>query len=81
MSATYSQLKFTTTVADYDDTSFTVKMAFVNPQSVSLGYTLDRIVVQFLKPELFVSKVTQKPLTTEQNSVRIVSEIPRQFGN
>ena len=80
-SATYSQLKFTTTVIDYDDTSFTVKMGFISPPSVSLGETLDRIVVKFLKPELFVSKVTQKPLTTEGLSVKIVSEIPTQFSN
>lgn len=44
-SATYDDLRFTTTVTDYDEYSFTIKVGFENPESVSLGYRKDKLVV------------------------------------
>ncbi len=37
LSADYSKLGFTNKIDSYDETSFTVKIEFNNPKSVSLG--------------------------------------------
>lgn len=55
-------LNYKTTLADYTEKSFTLKFEFQNPLSVSIGDKPDVLLVDFVEPELFTSKVTGKTL-------------------
>lgn len=44
-SADYSKLGFSSTIDNYDETSFTVKVEFKNPKSVSIGSIPDEIIL------------------------------------
>lgn len=78
-SADYSKLGFTTKIDSFDETSFTLKLQFSNPKSVSLGSIQDEIILQFTSPNLFVSKESELPFVVSKKKKKIKAGIPPQF--
>ena len=50
-------------------------MSFTDPASVSLGNRLDKVVMRFVRPELFFSKKSKKPFKTNKKDFK--KSIPR----
>ena len=61
-SASQTLLSHYITYTGYTESSIEIKIDFENPLSVSIGDSKDLFRVNFIKPELFVSKESGKAL-------------------
>lgn len=76
-SVTSDKLGFKVELGIYSKDSIELKFDFASPLSLSTGDRPDVMIVEFVEPDLFVSKDTGKTLNAE--SVRIEHTIPKQF--
>ena len=63
-SASLNELGFTAELQDYGEFTIRLKFIFDSPLSISIGKKMDKLVISFLKPELFVSKNSGKTIAT-----------------
>ena len=66
-SAPMSKLGFTVSLVDYDVDRLSLKYSFDNPLSVSIGEQPDKLMIEFVEPQLFTSKETGKTMPVDSN--------------
>ena len=71
-----SKLGFEVSLIDFDSKMIFLKFKFENPLSISIGDKPDILVIEFVEPQLFVSKETGKSMAPE---TVITQPIPKQF--
>ena len=69
-------LNFVTTLTSYSDDSISLKLKFDDPLSISIGQQEDILTIEFVEPNLFISKETGKSLA---DPTMLKHKIPRQF--
>ena len=57
-----SKLGFSVTLTSFDSKSGNFRFEFENPLSISKSENPDILIIEFIEPELFVSRETGKPL-------------------
>ena len=67
-------LNFVTTLTGYSDDSISLKLKFDDPLSISIGQQEDILTIEFVEPNLFISKETGKSLT---DPTMLKHKIPR----